>query len=142
MIVIFNKKARCPWTEKDVKKMIDFAARAARVSGNVEVNVIGEKLIKKLNFQYRGVDKVTDVLSFAWLEDKVVKAENIGEIYLCHKRIVRQAREFGVSPKEEFTRILIHGFLHLLGYDHQTKNQAVKMFGLQEAVVKKFKKVL
>ena len=138
MKVEFNKMVECPWTEKKVKKIIDIAAKAVAAVGEVEVNIIGEKLIKKLNLKYRGINRVTDVLSFAWKEDKLIKTESLGEIYLCYKKIKNQAKEFNVTPREEFVRILTHGFLHLLGCDHQTKNQAQRMFSLQENIVRKY----
>lgn len=109
-----------------------------KISGELEINAVGDEKIKQLNKTYGGIGKVTDVLSFAWREDKVVKSGNnfLGQIYICYPQITRQAKKFKVPAKEEFARILIHGILHLLGYDHQEKKDAEKMFKLQEGLVK------
>jgi len=80
--------------------------------------------MRQLNRQHRGLDRATDVLSFS-----------LGDIFLCPSYIRRQARRFGVSYQEECTRTLIHGILHLTGYDHATQRQAKKMFGLQEKLL-------
>ena len=86
---------------------------------------------------YRGQKKPTDVLSFATLEGvSITKADNdIGDIFLCVPYIRKQALRFDVSYKQECTRMLIHGLLHLLGHDHIAPVQAKKMFGLQERLL-------
>ena len=61
-----------------------------------------------------------------------------GDIFVCVPQIIRQSKQFGVTPKEECVRMLVHGVLHLLGYDHQTKHDADEMFSIQEGVVKKY----
>ena len=103
------------------------------------VNLVGEKKIKTLNNLYRNKDKITDVLSFA-LQDVKTPAkdlQDLGDIFICIPQIKRQAREFDVSFKEEFTRILAHGILHLLGFDHVKELDAKKMFLFQEKIVRK-----
>jgi len=136
MIAVFlNKLVKCLPNRKETSDLISLIAKKLKLNGEVEVNVIGEKEIKDLNRRYRGINKVTDVLSFAWQEDKKIKTKNFGQIYICYSKIKKQAKEFKVSPKEEFVRILTHGFLHLLGFDHKTKSEAKRMFGLQEKVV-------
>jgi probable rRNA maturation factor len=77
---------------------------------------------------FRGKDKVTDVISFGWQEDSLVPSDVLGEIYICYKQIERQAKHFKCSTKEEFTRMLAHGLLHSVGYDHISKSQASRMF--------------
>lgn len=105
------------------------------MNGELEINIVGDKAIKDLNFRYRGKNKVTDVLSFAWQEDKKVRTKYLGQIYICYPQIERQAKEFKVKPREEFVRMLAHGFLHIIGYDHIKKKEAEKMFKIQEAIV-------
>ncbi len=132
------KKASCPWTKTMIEKVIYQTASAEKkIRGEIEVNIIGEKEMKILNYQYRGFRKVTDVLAFAWQEDKIVQSEFLGEIFICYRQIIKQAKEFGVDTREEFSRVLAHGLLHLVGYDHQTAKEEKKMFALQEKIVKK-----
>ena len=112
-----------------------------KIKGIVEVNIIGDSEMTKLNFQHRGKKYPTDVLSFSWQEDSLIKTDYLGQIYICQNQIKRQAKDWEASEKEEFARMLVHGLLHLVGYDHQQKKDAQKMFGLQEKVLKDLKYV-
>lgn len=131
----FNKRVKCPWTQGAVEKVFGLIQKKVKVSGELEVNIVGDKEIKDLNFRYRGKNKVTDVLSFAWQEEKLVKTESLGQIYICYPQIARQATELSIKVKEEFVRMLTHGFLHIMGYDHVHKKDAKKMFKIQEEIV-------
>jgi len=107
-------------------------------NGDLSVNLVSEKKIRELNKQYRGKDKVTDVLSFSMMEkgrSKSEKESDLGDIFICEKQVKRQAKEYKVSEKEEFKRMLVHGVLHLLGFDHQKTSEAKKMFKLQEDII-------
>ena len=134
----FNKRVKCPWTQNEVKKIFNLIQKKIKLDGELEVNIVGDKEIKDLNFRFRGKNKVTDVLSFAWQEDKMIKTESLGQIYICYPQIVRQAKEYSVKTKEEFVRMLTHGLLHIMGYDHGTKKDAKKMFGIQEEIVDEY----
>ena len=134
----YNKQVVCPWNKMQVEKILKKTAKLEKkIKGEVEVNILGRVQMRRINKQYRNQDKATDVLAFAWQEDKVVDSKFFGQIYICYPRIKEQAQEFNVTVKQEFTRILIHGLLHLAGYDHVKKNQAEKMFNLQEKIVSK-----
>lgn len=135
LIIDFNKRVKCPWTLARVKKVFNIIHRQTKISGGLEVNLVGDKEIKDLNFRYRGKNKVTDVLSFAWQEDGVVKTKYLGQIYISYPQIVRQAKEYSVPADEEFVRMLAHGFLHIIGHDHIKKKEAKIMFGIQEEIV-------
>ena len=105
--------------------------------GSVTVHCIGEKRIQTLNREHRGIDRPTDVLSFPLQSDVSFGGESdIGDIFLAPTYIRRQARRFGVSPREETVRMTIHGVLHLLGYDHEAESEAKKMFSLQERLLR------
>lgn len=133
----FNKEVPAPIDDNLVRQATQKIASAEpRIKGELEINIVSPAIIKKLNKQYRGKNSVTDVLSFAWQEDKKVKSDFLGQIYICWARIKTQAKEWEVSEKEEFVRILVHGLLHLVGHDHIKKSEAIKMFALQEAAVK------
>ena len=106
-------------------------------NSGLSINLVGEKRIQTLNKLYRNKDSVTDVLAFALQDIKtpVDNLQDLGDVFICIPQIKRQAREFKVSEKEEFTRILVHGVLHLLGLDHLKERDAKKMFYLQEKIV-------
>jgi probable rRNA maturation factor len=94
--------------------------------------------IHEINKEYRGIDRVTDVISFA-LEDSVDKNYNgirvLGDIYICIPRMKEQANEYGHSEKRELSFLTVHGLLHLLGYDHKEHDDEVKMFSLQDEIL-------
>lgn len=94
--------------------------------------------IHELNKQYRGVDRVTDVISFA-LEDahdvSLTDVRVLGDIYICIDRMKEQALEYNHSETRELSFLTVHGLLHLLGYDHQTKEEEEVMFGLQRKIL-------
>ena len=94
--------------------------------------------IQRINREYRGIDRVTDVISFA-LEDnddiEVAGIRVLGDIYVCIPRMKEQAINYGHSEKRELSFLTVHGLLHLLGYDHHTKDEEEIMFGLQELIL-------
>lgn len=101
-----------------------------------DLYVVSKAKIKKLNNEHRGRNAPTDVLSFVWSDvKKSAPGEPIGELYIAPEHITQQAKIWGVSVREEFTRSCVHGLLHLAGFDHVTKHQAKKMFSLQERLV-------
>lgn len=102
--------------------------------GSLAVFFVGERRMQTLNRSYNGTDRPTDVLAFPSQTNKWPNTgkEELGDVVLCLSYIDKQARRFGVGTKQERARMLIHGVLHLLGYDHKNKAQAKIMFGLQE----------
>lgn len=134
----FNKIVPCNFTKQTVVKVVNFISqKEKKVKGEIEINIVDNRLIKKINREFRGIDKITDVLSFAWQEDQVIKTDFLGQIYISYPKIKIQAKENKITINEEFIRMLAHGILHLVGYDHQTKAEADKMFRLQAQVIKK-----
>lgn len=92
--------------------------------------LVGNEEMRRLNRKYRGKNKITDVLSFA--SDEAF-GPLLGDIVLCLPRIQKQAREHQLHEVEEFSYLLLHGLLHLLGYDHErSKTEEKKMFRLQD----------
>lgn len=94
--------------------------------------------IQRINKEYRGMDKVTDVISFA-LEDTKDAIDNdirvLGDIYICIPRMLEQAEDYGHSIKRELSFLTVHGLLHLLGYDHMKEEDEKVMFALQELIL-------
>ena len=94
--------------------------------------------IEKINKEYRGIDRVTDVISFAFEDSDDLVYNDIrvlGDIYVCIPRMIEQAKEFGHSEKRELSFLCVHGLLHLLGYDHMEKKDEEVMFALQELIL-------
>ncbi|WP_083520774.1 rRNA maturation RNase YbeY [Alicyclobacillus kakegawensis] len=123
-----------------VNRVLQAASQRVGVSGEVSVSLVGEDEIHQLNRDYRGVDRPTDVLSFALGEGEdmpVPPGEPVplGDIVVSVPAAVRQAAEYGHSLHREVAFLLVHGFLHLTGYDHQDEPSEREMFGLQEAVL-------
>lgn len=107
---------------------------------NVMFNVIiiDNKEIHELNKTYRGIDRPTDVISFALEDDDTfIKTDEriLGDIYISIDKAKEQAIEYGHSLLRELCFLSIHGLLHLLGYDHMKEEDEKVMFGLQERVL-------
>ena len=107
----------------------------------ISVVLVDDKKIQEINKNYRGIDKVTDVISFAF-EDNDKKMYNnirvLGEIYICIPRMKEQAILYEHSETRELAFLAVHGLLHLLGYDHMNKEDEKVMFGKQELVLNGF----
>ena len=103
--------------------------------------LVDNDYIHKLNKEYRGIDRVTDVISFA-LEDSQdeVKLDFrvLGDIYISVDKAKDQAKEYGHSFLRELSFLTIHGLLHLLGYDHMTKEEEEIMFKKQDELLNEF----
>ena len=106
------------------------------------VVLVDEKKIQEINKNYRNIDKVTDVISFAF-EDNDKRVYNstriLGEIYICIPRMKEQAEAYGHSQMREIAFLGVHGLLHLLGYDHMQKADEEIMFAKQELILNGFK---
>lgn len=108
----------------------------------ISVTIVDNNTIKEINKSYRMIDKETDVISFAFLdvEDKIINSDNeviLGDIYIAYEVALRQAQEYQHSLKRELSFLFLHGLLHLLDYDHLTKEEEEEMFTLQEEILKK-----
>lgn len=139
----FTKQVVCSWSRGQMMKIVRLAAEVEKkIKGNLEINIISDQTMRKLNRLYRGIDRTTDVLSFAWQEEKLAPGDYLGQICISCRQVERQARELAVAAKEEFIMVLVHGLLHLVGYDHQSKIMAKKMFSQQEKIVQKILAVI
>ena len=94
--------------------------------------------IHRLNKEYRGIDRPTDVISFA-LEDsadfEVSGLRVLGDIYICIEKMKEQSQEYGHSKMRELSFLTCHGLLHLLGYDHMEPVAEKIMFGKQDKIL-------
>lgn len=99
---------------------------------------VDNESIRKINKEYRGIDRETDVISFA-LEDNSDIIDNeirvLGDIYISIPKCIEQSEVYGHSIKRELSFLTVHGLLHLLGYDHMNKEDEEEMFKLQELIL-------
>ena len=115
---------------------------------NLYINVIltNPENIRKINNQYRNIDKETDVLSFPMFEKEEIEnlknngndiEEPLGDIIISIKKVEEQALEYGHSFERELAYMLIHGFYHLIGYDHMNDEEKKQMREKEEGVLNK-----
>ncbi len=104
--------------------------------------IVDNDYIHELNKTYRGIDRVTDVITFALEDEDSIVLPNderiLGDIYISVDRAREQAKEYGHSFLRELSFLAVHGFYHLLGYDHQTEEEEKVMFGKQEEVLNSY----
>ena len=134
--------------EEEYRNIMETAFSLLGVSVNYEVDVslVDEEEIQTINREYRNIDKVTDVISFAFNDDDselgAIVGEDIprllGEIFVCVPRALQQAKEIGNSDERELSFLFCHGLLHLLGYDHMKKEDEEVMFPLQEKILEEY----
>jgi probable rRNA maturation factor len=129
-------------------RCIQEAAAREEVDGEVVVTLVTNERIHELNREYRGVDRPTDVLSFAMNEageeemDIFIEEDEfedypnmLGDIVISLPKAQEQAEEYGHSLERELGFLAVHGFLHLIGYDHGTAEEEKEMFSRQEEVL-------
>lgn len=125
-----------------VKKVLKRTLKLEKVKNALfTVILVDEDKIQYLNKNYRNIDRVTDVISFAFEDNdkrEYNKVRILGEIYICIPRMKEQAKEYGHSETREIAFLAVHGLLHLLGYDHMNKEDEEIMFGKQEMVLNGF----
>ena len=126
-----------------VKKVLESAIKKEKLN-NISFNliIVDNDYIHNLNNLYRNIDRETDVITFALEdEDTIILPENqriLGDIYISIDKAKSQAKEYGHSLLRELSFLAVHGFYHLLGYDHQTKEEEKIMFQKQEEVLEEY----
>lgn len=130
-------------TPKILKKIIKRTLKLEKVN-KVMFNIIyvDKQEIRRINKEYRGFDKITDVITFALNDDKSMVSAPInvlGDIYICIDKMIEQAKEYGHSETRELAFLTVHGILHLLGYTHDEKKEEKIMFKKQEEVLNGYK---
>ncbi len=151
--------------EKLLHEVIEAAAKYLNLPEGIELDlsIVSNEEIQTLNRDYRGLDKPTDVLSFALtevtsefdvdfahldlaeeetedlddvdFEEEEAIPQHLGDIIISYPRAQEQAQDYGHSLDRELAFLAVHGFLHLNGYDHQTEAEAQEMFRIQEEVL-------
>jgi probable rRNA maturation factor len=114
VVVLDRQRRRIDRTR--LVRVLRLAARRLKVSGELALVLAGDGTLRTLNARYRHSDKATDVLSFPGPGG----AEGLGDIVISVTRAERNARQYGRSLPQELDVLALHGFLHVLGYDHET----------------------
>ena len=137
---IFNQTEEEIKELETVRKVLEYECSKEKL-GKVCFNVIivDNDYIHELNKNYRNIDRVTDVITFALEDEKDIVEPNgvrmLGDIYISIDKAKSQAEEYGHSLLRELSFLAVHGFYHLLGYDHMNKEEEVIMFQKQEEVL-------
>ena len=137
---IFNQTDRDIPELETVKSVLQHAVVKEKLE-NVIFNVIivDNDYIHELNKNYRNIDRETDVITFALEDEKDMVAPAgervLGDIYISIDKAISQAEEYGHSLLRELSFLAVHGFYHLLGYDHMTEEDEKIMFSKQEEVL-------
>lgn len=131
-----------PFDEAEFERIVDFVLTEEDVERPcmVSVSLVSDDGIRELNAEWRDVDAVTDVISLECERpDDPDLAEDepceLGDIILAPAYIADQAKRLGTEPKTEFTLLLVHGMLHLLGYDHLEEDEAQAMEAREDELV-------
>jgi len=127
----------------DVKKYRDVIKSVFKtIDDDHEMNVIfvDKDTIQQINRDYRGIDRVTDVISFAMHDneycEEIEESENeLGDIFICIDRALEQASDYGHSIEREVGFLAVHGYLHLCGYDHMNEEDEKVMFKKQDEIL-------
>lgn len=143
-VEIFNETNEEIEDLKILKPLLEYARKYEGLE-NTELEfsiiIVDNKRIHEINKEYRGIDRPTDVISFALEDSEGVELENyriLGDIYISIDKVKEQAKEYGHSEKRELAFLTVHGFLHLLGYDHMEKEEEKIMFSKQEEILNGF----
>ena len=139
MFEIFNE------TEKEIQEIdklqiyMEFVVKKLKIKkGIFNIIFVTNEEIHKINKEYRKVDRVTDVISFALEDNKDIEYKDfrlLGDIYIAIDVAYEQAIEYNHSREREVCFLATHGLLHLLGYDHMTEEEEKEMFGKQEELL-------
>ena len=120
-----------------------FAMGGGKGNAVVTVAAVGDAKMKTLNRRYRGKNKVTDILSFGYTPPfplarspaRPLARSPLGDLIICLPQVRRQAKKIGRAFQDEMALMVVHGVLHLLGYDHESLADERRMFGLQHEIL-------
>ncbi|EHS87531.1 Putative metalloprotease [Limosilactobacillus gastricus PS3] len=133
----------------ETEKLLQFAADQLSIAANAEMSVtyVNNPEMQKINREYRGIDRSTDVISFAIEDDEdlMLPAElqaelprELGDLFVSIDKVKSQALFLDHSEERELGYMLVHGFLHLNGYDHERADDHGEQFRLQEEILTKY----
>lgn len=137
----FRAAVKAPWLRKVAAEAL--AAGDPDGAGGVSIAIADDETLRSLNERFRGLDEVTDVLSFEGESGGAFPtapdgSHTIGEVVLSYPLAVRQADEHDVTTEEELALLVVHGVLHLLGHDHEEPGDEARMQRLERQALAGF----
>ncbi|MBQ8192948.1 MAG: rRNA maturation RNase YbeY [Bacilli bacterium] len=142
MFEIFNNTSKEIEEIKKLEKYIEFIVKKLELEKAIfNIIFVDNEEIHNINKEYRNIDRVTDVISFALEDNKDIVYEDfrlLGDIYIAIDVAYDQAIEYNHSREREVCFLATHGILHLLGYDHMTIEEEKEMFDKQEELLNEF----
>lgn len=141
-VEIFNETEENLTEIDELASLVDYMINYEKLDNLVfNIIIVDNEYIHTLNRDYRHVDRPTDVITFALEDNGRIETEEgriLGDIYISIDKAKEQAKEYGHSLKRELSFLTVHGFLHLLGYDHMTKEDEKVMFEKQERILESY----
>ena len=134
----FSSLVKESWLRQIVEKVL--AIKELNCPAELSLVITNDQTVQELNWQYRGIYEPTDVLSFALNEEKTFINPpdgilHLGEVIISYPQAVKQAEEYGHPVEKELALLIIHGILHLLGYEHDEPEKEREMRGLEEKIL-------
>lgn len=143
-IEIFNTLEEEVKELSEIEKLLNYACDYCKLDDvSFNVIIVDDKKIHEINKEYRGIDRPTDVISFALEDEKDMILDSsmgriLGDIYISLDRCKEQAKEYGHSFLRELAFLSVHGLLHLQGYDHMKPEDEKVMFKLQDDILNSY----
>lgn len=139
----YNKYGFEGVNEEFIQFVFDVTVSIAKLHPDSEVGLVvaEDDQMRSLNKQYRGKDKTTNILSFGYLEtsgENNIPGEDkyyLGDIFISYPLVMSESGELGMTPKERFTHLFVHGLLHLSGTHHHTPTEEKKMESLEDEII-------
>lgn len=126
---------------KEYKKLIRSVLKHEKTNKFFNIIFVDKDKIQQINNDYRGINKVTDVITFALMENPdelfMEAIDELGDVFICIDRAIEQANEYNHSIEREMGFLAVHGYLHLIGYDHMTEEDEKIMFSKQDEILNK-----
>ncbi len=148
--IIYKDVEINPQYDEVIKRVIEQCYKEENIEDSkliITITLTNSENIKKINKQYRNIDRPTDVLSFPMFEKEELKSkiaakdykheDVLGDIVISLEKVKEQAEEYGHSFERELSYMIVHGFYHLMGYDHIEEADKVEMRAKEEAVLEK-----
>ena len=125
-------------TRNEFERWVQSALEPGDNAVDIAIRIVDEQEGRQLNSRYRGMDKVTNVLSFPFEAPPGIDSDHLGDLVICASVVQREAQQQQKPEKHHWAHMVVHGVLHLRGLDHQTEGQAREMEGLEKQILAGF----
>ena len=122
-------------SEQDFRQWVELALSGNKGPAELNIRLVDEAESRSLNREYRGKNSPTNVLSFPFEAPPVVESDLLGDLAICAPVVAREAREQNKPLRSHWAHMVVHGVLHLLGFDHQNEQQAEEMEGVEAGLL-------